>query len=356
MRKVRQGLMLAAGVAAAALLTSCSGRTWMAQEAASPPARSAEEAGDARSAARALASGRFADAAALNAAALAFSPENRQAQLGYALAQLGLGQTEQAAARLRALAAFDDAPNPDVGLALALAGEAEAGVAILERAATLPNADARTRQNLALALALADDWRNARTLVERDAGRAQATRNLTRWAVWAALPPQDRLAGFLGVVPVRAATTTLAHAEPPLLMAARAADSKTVMAVVEAGGVAVAETGDAVPDAPVAAVALAAVQETAAEVPAPAQAEAREGNGWVVQLAAVRHVENLEAGWHSLQARYPSLLARYTPHMTQGRGWSRLSIGDFNGRAEAMAECQTLRRRGIDCFARKAEV
>lgn len=345
MRKVKQGFMLAAGMGAVALLASCSGRNWTAaHEAMQPPTQSAAPAAGPDAALKALASGRFAEAAALNAAVLADAPDNSRAQLGYALAQLGLGQTEQAAARLRALAANSDAPDPDVGLALALAGEAAEGVAILEQAASRPDADARTRQNLALALALADDWRTARTLVERDAGRARATRQLTRWAVWAALPPQDRLAGFLGVVPERG-PAAFAHAEPPLYLAAVQAENSEAPASVELAAASQTEA------------AAVAVNRPAPQSPAEAPVAARpRETGWVVQLAAFRHTENLESGWQRLQARYPSLLSRYTPKMTRGQEWNRLSVGAFTAREDAVAECKTLRRRGVDCFARKAEV
>lgn len=338
MARMNHAMILAAGAAAIAVLAGCSGRLQTAAEHTPPVARSAAGEGQGSTEAlKALTSGRFAEAAALHAAALEADPQNRQAQLGYALAQLGLGQTGQAVARLRALAA-EGAPDPDVGLALALAGQPQDGIALLEAAAQRPGADRRVRQNLALALALADSWPRARALIAQDTGDAWATRQMTQWAVWAALPPQDRLAGFLGVVPVRSATV-LAHAEPPLYAAARAAP------------VATAEAPET-PETPQPVLAQASLPET--DTPA-APASKAEPAGWVVQLAAVRHAENLTAGWNSLQARYPSLLSRYTPHMTQGQGWSRLSVGSFRGREEAMAECQQLRRRGIDCFARKAE-
>lgn len=348
MARMRQSLMLAAGVATLAVLAGCSGRSWMVADTPSPAShQTVSEAANSASAMKALASGRFAEAAALHAALLEESPDNRQAQLGYALAQLGLGQADQAVLRLQALtAASGSAPDPDVGLALALAGQPQEGIALLEEAARQPGAGPRTRQNLALALALADAWPRARTLLEREVGQSQATRQLTQWAVWAALPPQDRLAGFLGVVPARSATT-LAHAEPPLFMAAKPAEPQPEVMIAQAA----AENPDDAPEA------VAAPETEAAPVVQSAQQEAVKpsATGWVVQLAAVRRAENLEAGWHSLQSRHPSLLSRYTPQLTQGQGWNRLSIGAFSGRTEAMAECQTLRRRGIDCFARKAD-
>lgn len=334
-------MILAAGVAAVAVLAGCSGRSWMVADGAPPAIRQdANPVSDGAAAMKALASGRFAEAAALNAALLVENPENRQAQLSYALAQVGLGRAEQALPRLRALASGEGAPDPDVGLAFALAGQPQEGIAILEQAASRPDASQRTRQNLALALALADSWTNARVIVERDAGRAQATKQLTQWAVLAALPPQDRLASVLGVLPVRT-STALTHVEPPLLPATATVQAEAMTAQAEQ--------------------IVAVAKEVPAGTPAPAVVVAKpmeqdvqpKGKGWVVQLAAMRQAENLEAGWSSLQARYPNLLSRYTPRMTEGWGWNRLTVGDFSGREEAMAECQTLRRQGIECFVRR---
>lgn len=327
----------------------------MVTDVAPPAARSGADeasggAASGASAMKALASGRFAEAAALNAGLLAENPDNRQAQLGYALAQVGLGQADLAAVRLRALALASDVPDPDVGLALALAGAPQEGVAILQRAATRPEAGPRVRQNLALALALADLWQDARRFVEHDTGQAQATRQLTRWAVLAALPPQDRLASFLGVVPVHS-PTALAHAEPPLVTSASVTQPETMTPpaamAIEAGAVSAIALG-------------VTVQEPATTVPTARQVGGEtpprpetKSMGWVVQLAAVRHVENLEAGWASLQARHPDLLARYTPEVTRGPAWSRLSIGGFNGREDALAQCRALRLAGTECFVRQ---
>lgn len=343
MARMNHAMLLAAGAVAIAGLSACSGRLPTAAQGTPPVASEGQGSAEAMAA---LTSGRFAEAAALHAAALEADPQNRQAQLGYALAQLGLGHTEQAVARLQALAA-DAAPDPDVGLALALAGRPQEGILLLEAAAQRPGADRRVRQNLALALALADSWPRARALAAQDAGEAWVTRQMTRWAVWAALPPQDRLAGFLGVVPVRAAAVP-ARAEPPLYAAARAEPVATAEAPE------LPET----PDTPQSVVAQSpepAARAALADASAEPEAKA-EPAGWVVQLAAVRHAENLVVGWNSLQARYPGLFSRYTPHTTQGQGWIRLSVGSFRSRQEAMAECQQLRRRGVDCFARRAEV
>lgn len=356
---------LAAAVAAA-LAAGCAGpgRPAMekAGEAARPvaplaPAVAEAPADPARRATAALAAGRFAEAAALNAILLAHTPDDHRAQLGYALAQLGLGRAEPALARLRALAADSDGLaaaglEADVGLALALAGAADEGTALLERAARRPDATARTRQNLAFALALADRWQDARRLAEGDSGVQAASWQLTRWAAWAALPPSHRLASVLGIAPGAAdAQTTLAGAatadEPPLLLAARPAPA---FAPTAAPVLAMAAPA---PDAPV----PAASPENSTLAPAapearPAEAEPAPLDRWVIQLAAFRHAGHLEASWQTLTQRHPALLSAYAPQVLEDGVWTRLAIGGFSDRQEALRRCRTLRRSGIDCFAR----
>ena len=66
---------------------------------------------------------------------------------------------------LNTLQAADDAISAgDKGLALALAGDADGGIALLQSAARAEGATSRTRQNLALAYAIAGKWREARAI------------------------------------------------------------------------------------------------------------------------------------------------------------------------------------------------
>src|SRR3546814_4843532 len=74
---------------------------------------------------------------------------------------------------------------------------------MLEPAARAPGADARVRQNLALAYALAGDWLKARTTAAQDISPAQLGERMEQWA---ALAQPDagstRVAALLGVTPV----------------------------------------------------------------------------------------------------------------------------------------------------------
>ena len=364
MHGMKPGFILVATVAAAALVASCSGQKRPAMQGAAQASLHADGASSAAMAMGALQQGRFAEAAAAQASILAQNPEDRRAQLGYALAQLGLGHTEQAVARLRALVADGGAADADVGLALALAGEAQEGVAVLEQAALRPDASLRTRQNLALALALADSWPRARALVEREVGPQQATWRLTQWAAWAALPPPHRLAGFLGVPPGSAAPVTLVEAATPPLPGAAGAPqaSQLAAAALETHPAADATTtSPALADKPVA---LAAADAPVLPEPKPepaasatgAREQAQPKARWVIQLAAYRNVAAFRPGWSRLQKAHEDLLGRYEPRLVAGAqadGWHRLTVGSFMARAEADAECRALRRAGVECFVRR---
>src|SRR3546814_8942484 len=59
-------------------------------------------------------------------------------------------------------------PASDAGLALALSGDSESAIYILAGAARQKGADARTRQNLALAFALSGRWAQARIVASQD--------------------------------------------------------------------------------------------------------------------------------------------------------------------------------------------
>src|SRR5688500_3742747 len=98
-----------------------------------------------------LAGGRFASAEAAYRDSLSLIAAQPQVILKLVLVQIGQGKNDEARALLaEAQSILDPA---DTGLALALAGDSQNAVALLEQAAREVNADARTRQNLALAYA-----------------------------------------------------------------------------------------------------------------------------------------------------------------------------------------------------------
>ena len=100
-----------------------------------------------------LAAGRFQSAEQSFADTLSLDPNRERAALNLALAQSALGKRD--AARSTLTDYRDKLPAADYGLAVALAGDPDEAVRVLEFATRAPDASAKTRQNLALAYALA---------------------------------------------------------------------------------------------------------------------------------------------------------------------------------------------------------
>jgi len=118
--------------------------------------------------------------------------------LGRALALTGSWRHEEAAELL--FTHMDALPASDCGLALALAQEPEAAIAVLAAAAEQEPGDAGLRQNLAFAYALAGRWREARALTALDVPPDRLPARLERWARLASAGPSpQRLAAMLGI-------------------------------------------------------------------------------------------------------------------------------------------------------------
>ena len=205
-----------------------------------------------------LKSGRFASARTTYADVLELDPSNARAAISVALIQIAQGNPRAAITRLDEISG--NAPDADVGLAFALAGEHARAVRLLERAARRPGATARTRQNLALAYALSGDWRRAQAIAAQDLSPSEVPVRMVQWAALArpgSGPVQ--VAAMLGVTPAQ-------DPGQPVRLALNA----------EAAPVAFAEA----PSDPVV-VAAAQVVPEAAPMPAPAP----------VQVAEARPIE-----------------------------------------------------------------
>lgn len=147
-----------------------------------------------------LRAGRFRSAAQAFDDALALRQADGTTALHLVLAQIASGRRDAAQATLSRYAAL--IPAADRGLALAFAGEPGQGVEVLMAAMRVPGADARTRQNLALALALAGEWPDAFFLVGLDLPAAQARERILGWMRFAR--PQgaaDQVAALLKITP-----------------------------------------------------------------------------------------------------------------------------------------------------------
>ncbi len=148
-----------------------------------------------------LSAGRFGAAGTSFEDVLKLSPGNEKAALNLALTQIALGKTDNA---LSTLEQYRDGLNStDYGLALALAGRAEDGVQVLEAAARGPGANARTRQNLALAYALTNRWIESRAVMQQDLSPDLVDQRIVQWASFVRPSAAwDQVASLLNVTPV----------------------------------------------------------------------------------------------------------------------------------------------------------
>ncbi|MBB3763552.1 tetratricopeptide repeat protein [Sphingomicrobium lutaoense] len=147
-----------------------------------------------------FAAGRFTSAEAAYGDSLALVPAQPQVILKRALVLIAQGRPTAAVALLDMADGFVD--EADHGLALALAGRPDSAVAVLGKAARRPGADARTRQNLALAHALAGDWQQARAVAAQDVPANQIDARMEQWMRMAKpTHPSQQVAELTGIAP-----------------------------------------------------------------------------------------------------------------------------------------------------------
>ena len=218
-----------------------------------------------------LKAGRFGSARQAYADVLSLEPGNGKAALNLALAQIATG--DWGGARKTLDAHSDSIPVSDRGLAMALAGDPVGAVAVLDVAVRSPEADAKTRQNLALSFALAGRWQEAKTMVAVDVAPAEVDQRIMQWASFARpKSAYDQVASLLGVTPVldpgQPVALALNSSSGPALAAAAPVDTY-MPGQADAAVVAVQEAPAPAREADVA-VASAPVEVAAAPSPAPA--------------------------------------------------------------------------------------
>ena len=127
-----------------------------------------------------LSAGRFVSAETMLGEAASLDPANVRAGLNLALAQIANAHSDRALATLDTYR--DRLAAADFGLAVALAGDLEGATSVLEAAVRAPESDAKTRQNLALAYALSNRWREARIMASQDLSGDVLYARMTEWA------------------------------------------------------------------------------------------------------------------------------------------------------------------------------
>lgn len=352
-----------------------------------------------------LASGRFASAESAYRDSLSLAATQPQIILKLALVQIAQGKNDEARGLLaQAQSVLDPA---DIGLALALAGDPQSAIAVLEPAARAVGADSRIRQNLALAYAFAGDWGQARVVAAQDVPGDQLDGRIQQWMTLAKpARSSDQVAAFIGIQPAAADpgqpirlalnkddATRQAAPQPIEVPQAPVAEPAAVATVdlpppptPEPVAVAAAEPVPepiAVPEpAPVAVAAYEpAPVEAAAASPSPirqarpalspaavrlaepvaklrraALPKSRAGKSRaVVQLGAFSSRDRIELAWSRASSKY-SVLRGYTPvsaRFDSGKGTVyRLSVKGFDSDRDAKLLCESLKRSGRACFVR----
>ncbi|MGE0774731.1 MAG: tetratricopeptide repeat protein [Sphingomonadaceae bacterium] len=342
-----------------------------------------------------LQAGRFHSAETAFVDSLRLAPDHGRAALGLGLVQIALGKNSEAIATLEY--ARGRVPVSDVGLALALAGDRDGALAILEPAARAADGSAKTRQNLALTYALAGRWAEARTTAAQDVSPAELDKRMIEWASFTRpRGTNDQVASLLGVkptldsgMPIELALIDAQPASSVAVQAAAAAQPSAVAPVtvepapeIEVASAPVSEIRPvdlpkaelATSAAPVAAqpaealFVKAAIADMLAAKPmyvkpaatptamkVKAQPIPRVGN-FVVQLAAYSSQDRVERGWNN-SVRKVSWIGDYAPVSTtfrneDGRTLHRLSISGFSSRIEAVNLCRKIRESGGACFVR----
>ncbi|WP_019515049.1 SPOR domain-containing protein [Sphingomonas sp. Mn802worker] len=336
-----------------------------------------------------LRAGRFDSARATYGDVLALQPANAKAALNLALAQTALGQWDAARQVLDGHASVI-APA-DRGLAMALAGDPNSAIEVLTAATRAPDADAKTRQNLALALALGGRWQDARTLIGYDMAPADADARIVEWAKFAhPTSAATQVASLLGITPA-------ADPGQPVAIALNAAVTPTQVAAVDPvdrymPGRPEAASVQAEEVAPQPAMDEMAVAQAAAPPPAPASEAKPEpvrlaslipSSGdykvrgaapaakphaehvatvrtpspgrWYVQLGAYENAAVARDGWTRASRRYGSFAGLTPAGMStsvKGANYYRLSVGGF-ARADADRMCRGYRVKGGRCFVRQ---
>lgn len=336
-----------------------------------------------------LLAGRFASASQALADSLTLNPVDGKVALNLTLAKIAAGDWAGARSTLQTHA--DQIPASDRGLAFALAGDPVTAIEILMPAARDATATAKTRQNLALSLALAGRWNEASQIASMDVAPDQLQARLSQWAQFARpANAYDQVASLLNVTPVEDSGQPVALAlsqQPNVAVAAAVAapasqSLDTFMpkapdvqpeavqaAVVEAPSETkpepqqVAGTGAQVVFGareeivqPVAARVRRAPPVRADEPMRSAKVSTPTRGNFYVQLGAYTNAAVAKDAW-ARHTRKVAALSSTAPQgsrvSTRAGNFYRLSVGGF-ARSDADQLCRQVKASGGACFVRVA--
>lgn len=318
-----------------------------------------------------LRAGRFEAARQAFDEAMQLGEDSGKAALSLALADIALGKGNEAVDTLGTYR--DSIPASDYGLAMAMAGQTQTGIAALTDALRNGENTPKVRQNLAYAYALDGSWREAKLMAQQDVPADKLRERLQSWAFMS--QPEDtrrRVATLLGA-PVRAEggqPTALALANFP--DANKLAEEAVAMAATEQAPSADASSAPApaklaaldlppsaaaerAPARPMVANPVVQATHRGMRVAPLAAAPAAGGahGSHVVQLGSFSSADGAQRAWRHFAARTPAL-GSYHSQITQvsvkGRQFWRVQAVGFTGLASARQLCQSVKVKGGVCL------
>lgn len=331
-----------------------------------------------------LKAGRFEAAATTYEDARTLGDRSARTALSLALARIGGGKTAEA---LDVLAANRETiPAGDLGLAVALAGDARGGIQILTAALRNGQNTAKIRQNLAYSYALAGQWREARLMAAEDVPANQLGQRMAQWAETArpdlvrhrvaalidapvvadpGQPQRLALSNNLDAVqfarsaadeaPLAAASAEPVLAEAPTSPPVRAS---AVLASAEPAPTRSRYISNpvvqSVPARTVAARSVAAPREEVARAaPSRSPAKVVANATHIVQLGSFTSRARAEKAWNIYLARNPELKdfeRVITPAVVRGKQYYRVQAAGFD-RSGANSMCGAVAKNGEGCLA-----
>ncbi|TNE67951.1 MAG: SPOR domain-containing protein [Alphaproteobacteria bacterium] len=275
---------------------------------------------------------------------------------GRGIALAALGRTEAAMAAFSN--AIDATSLSNMALVTAASGNPDDAIGILEPLVTGGLVSVQGRQNLAMAYLLAGREADARRMARVDLEPQTIDETFTFYRSLASLDPAHRMQALVvGTIdpswtPAEKANLTVADS------VAQQEAAKRVLSHEEPVRIAAAPAPAPVPE------------------PAPAPKDRSnyvltevppllEPEGWALQIAAYRSLEELMRGWTILYRQSGDLLENVPPRRSEvdfgntGKKphgfYYRLNAGPLRTLAEARTLCHQLKERGTDCWIRPPE-
>lgn len=272
----------------------------------------------------------------------------------------GLGVTMDALGRHeRALGAFESGldrfPNdPNLALNYALSkvlgGDAGGGVEGLEALAVSSDTSSEVRQNLALAYTFNGEYEKAFQMASIDLDTESARRTVAGYERLSLLPNAQRMNAVLYGM----ANPETDYTEPANHVFGDGDGERKAAA---------AERVVLEPEPPEPEVPVVVPEEPKPELPdIPPLVEPE---GWSVQIAAYRDIEDLMPGWRQLSARYGNIFGAHEPRRSEvdfgdrteepSGFFYRLNVGPLSGLEESLSICEQVLRLDGECWVRPPE-